>query len=339
MYSAQAASSPGLSPTHSLIGRPLPASKTRPSPLAISSVTRPAGSLTTSWPRVTKAKNFPALGSLSPLAESILPRSTPRRRLAAPSKIVSTSVLVMAAHPERATTVFVAALRDKVEVVVSGIDEVDPTRIGRVSVEHLAALVLGKDAGALTVRVPRGERPVVVDGFVLLLRREEDSVIVVEVVPKRRDPGEAPAHPLLVCLDLRERRSGDRDHRHVPMVQVLNHRLEVVGPERANRAAGLILRIEHEVVDEQLASAVEELGQGLLALRALEDVLLLDRLPGQGLPMSRQLVARAREFLLIREQLRALGNPVVVGDDVHMPSGPRSSPGSPPRPAITRRAR
>ena len=69
-----------------------------------------------------EGEELPGLGIPEALAESILPRSTPRRRLAAPSKIVSTSVLVMAAHPERATTVFVAALRDKVEVVVSGID-------------------------------------------------------------------------------------------------------------------------------------------------------------------------------------------------------------------------
>jgi len=48
MYATQAASSAGVKPTHSFIGRPLPASKTRPSPLAISSVTRSAGSLTTS---------------------------------------------------------------------------------------------------------------------------------------------------------------------------------------------------------------------------------------------------------------------------------------------------
>src|SRR5213078_554806 len=172
MYAAHAVSSAGLRPTHSFIGLPLPASKTLPSPLAISSVTRSAGSLTTSWPRVTKAKNFPAAGSLSPLAESILPRSTPRSRLAARSKIVSTSVLVMAAHPEGAATVFVAALRDKVEVVVGGVDVVDAARIGRVGVEHVPVLVLREDAGSLTVRDSRRKRPVVVDGVFSLLRSE-----------------------------------------------------------------------------------------------------------------------------------------------------------------------
>jgi hypothetical protein len=37
------------------------------------------------------------------------------------------------------------------------------------------------------------------------------------------------------------------------------------------------------VVDDELASPVEELGQRLLAVRAVEDVLLLDRLPRAAL--------------------------------------------------------
>src|SRR5262249_29014654 len=131
MYPAAAVSSAGTRPTHSRIGRPLPAPETPPSPLAISSVTRSAGSLTTSIPRVVKAKNFPAPGSLSPVADSIFPRSTPRRRSAARSKISSTSVLVMAAHPGLSAVALVAAFRDEVEVVVGGVDEVDSAGVGR----------------------------------------------------------------------------------------------------------------------------------------------------------------------------------------------------------------
>ena len=120
---------------------------------------------------------------------------------------------------------------------------------------------------------------------------------------------------------------------------MLHHRLEVVGPERTDRAAGLVLGIEHEVVDEQLAATVEERGQRLLAFGSVEDVLLLDRLPGQRLPLSGQVVTRSRELLLLGKQLLARGKPVVVSDDAHMPSGPRSSPGSSPRPAMTSRER
>lgn len=104
-------------------------------------------------------------------------------------------------------------------------------------------------------------------------------------------------------------------------------------------ATCLVLRREHEVIDDQLAPAIEQRGQSLLSSRALEPVVLLDRLPGQRLPLSGQLVTRSRELLLLREQLLARGEPVVVSDDAHMPSGPRSSPGSSPRPAITSRER
>src|SRR5436190_2433845 len=306
-------------------------------------IMQPASKKTTSSagaaPEVQPSASFPAAGSLRPVAESILPRSMPRRRLAARSKVASISVLVMAAHPERAATVFVAALRDEVEVVVGGVDEVDASRIGRVGVEHVAAVCLCEDAEAFTIRVPRSQRLVVEDGLVLPLRPERDVVVVVEVVLERRHPLEAPAHPLLVRRDLRQRRARDRDHRHVAGLQVENDRIEIVGPERADRAAGVVLRIEHEVVDEELATTVEELRQRLLPARAVEDVLLLDRLPRQGLPLLRQLVACTRELLLLRKELLASFDPLVVADDVHMPSGPRSSPGSSPRPAMTSRPR
>src|SRR4051795_4218744 len=145
MYAAHAVSSAGVRPTHSLIGRPLPASKTRPSPLAISSVTRSAGSLTTSWPRVTKAKNLPASGSLSPLAESILPRSTPRNRFAARSKIASTSVLVTTSHPGLPLVALAAPFRHEVEVVIGGVEEVDSPCVRRVRMED-RPVRLGKHA-------------------------------------------------------------------------------------------------------------------------------------------------------------------------------------------------
>src|SRR5205823_3356786 len=171
------------------------------------------------------------------------------------------------------------------------------------------------------------------------LRVERDVVVEVEVAPEGRDPVEAPAHPLLVGRDLRERRTRDGDHGHVSVLQMLHGRLEVVRPERADRTALLPVRAEHEVIDEQLAAAVEEISQRLLAVWALEDVLLLDRLPGKALSLLRQLVACACELLLLGEQLLARLEPLVVADDAHMPSGPRSSPGSSPRPAMTSRAR
>src|SRR5207245_4706539 len=115
----------------------------------------------------------------------------------------------------------------------------------------------------------------------------------------------------------------------------------VVGPERADRAADVVLRVEHEVIDEQLAPPVEELGQRLLAVGPVEDVLLLDRLPRKVVPLLRQLVAKTSELLLLREQLFARLEPFVVADDVHVisPWIQGSSPGSSPRAATTSRGR
>src|SRR6185437_9098789 len=201
MYSAHAVSSAGVRPTHSRIGRPLPASKTWPSPLAISSVTRSAGSLTTSRPRVVKAKNFPAFGSRRPVAESILPRSTPRRRFAARSKIASTSVLVMAPQPEEPATVLVATLWNVIEIVIGGVDEIDPTCVGGVRVEDLP-VVLSKDAEPFPVGVVRRLRPVVEDLLLLELGREGGAVVEVEVAFARRDPMEVPAHSPAIRVEL-----------------------------------------------------------------------------------------------------------------------------------------
>src|SRR6185437_12288003 len=309
MYSAHAVSSPGTRPTHSRIGRPLPASNTRPSPLAISSVTRSAGSFTTSMPRVVKAKNFPAAGSLSPVADSILPRSTPRRRFAARSKISSTSVLVMAAHPGLPLIALVAAPGDEVELVVGGVDEVDPASVGRVGVED-AAVLAGEDAETFPVGDPRRQRAVVVDVLALLLRFERDAVIEVEVRRARRDPVEVPSHSLPVRLELVQRRARDGCKGDVPRVQVDHVRIEVVGPERAALAADIVLRGEHEVVDDQLAAAVEEVGQRFVAVGAVEDVVVLDRFPGQRMPLPRQPVPRPGELLLLREELLARLEPL-----------------------------
>src|SRR5437763_7207276 len=40
-----------------------------------------------------------------------------------------------------------------------------------------------------------------------------DAEVEVEVASARRDPRKAPAQPSLVCLELRERRAGDVEHR------------------------------------------------------------------------------------------------------------------------------
>jgi hypothetical protein len=100
-------------------------------------------------------------------------------------------------------------------------------------------------------------------------------------------------------------------------VEVRNDAVEVIGDERAARASRVLLvdpvaEAEHEVVDEQLGAAVEEISKALGPISRLEDVLILDRDPGQLLPPARQLIAPSHVFLLGREQLFARRQPFLA---------------------------
>src|SRR5262249_1522158 len=58
---------------------------------------------------------------------------------------------------------------------------------------------------------------------------ERDVEIVVEVVGKRRQPGEAPSHALLERLDLGQRRPRDDGDRSVPGAEMDYGTVEAVG--------------------------------------------------------------------------------------------------------------
>src|SRR5207248_1238421 len=83
----------------------------------------------------------------------------------------------------------------------------------------------------------------------------------------------------------------------------VGRRVEVVGPERTALAALVIVRREHEVVDDELAASVEELWERLAPVGTDEDILLLDALPGKLPSPGAQLVAEPRELLLLRQEL------------------------------------
>ena len=72
---------------------------------------------------------------------------------------------------------------------------------------------------------------------------------------------------------------------------------------------------EHEVLHQQLAAAVEQVGERAPALGRVEDVVLVDAHPRQRAALAGDLVAQARQFLLARQQRLALGNPFVPGYD------------------------
>ena len=67
--------------------------------------------------------------------------------------------------------------------------------------------------------------------------------------------------------------------------------VEMIGEERAARAAFLPAGTEHEVIDEQLAAAAEQVGERLLAAGPVEHVALVDLNPGQFAALPAELVA------------------------------------------------
>jgi hypothetical protein len=84
-------------------------------------------------------------------------------------------------------------------------------------------------------------------------------------------------------------------------MQVREQAVDAVGHRRAGRAAGLVARAEHEVVDEQLGSPVEQLGERLLTVVGVEAVLLLHRHPGQLASLLRDRVAESGVLLFADE--------------------------------------
>src|SRR5450759_1457501 len=91
---------------------------------------------------------------------------------------------------------------------------------------------------------------------------------------------EAPAHAILEGFDLGQRRSRNHDQRDVAIGEVNEAAVEMIGQERAAWTTLLPPRTEHEVVHNQLASAVEEVGERFLAVRTIEDILFFNPLPG-----------------------------------------------------------
>jgi hypothetical protein len=92
--------------------------------------------------------------------------------------------------------------------------------------------------------------------------------------------------------------------------------VDEVGQERAARATLLPSGTEHEVVDQQLAAPAEQVGEALLAVRPVEDVLLLDLDPGQLTALRAQLIAQPREVFLLAKELLARSEPVLSRHDL-----------------------
>src|SRR5436309_9654344 len=238
-------------------------------------------------------------------------RATSVRTPASRSALV---VLVVAAPPEAR---LVAPLGGAVEPLVHAPETVQSTRVRRIGVVDDAVLEreraharrlarircnVGSDRGRhfddWTLRTLLRRRAkslwaevVHGDSRPLLLLRVARLEVVVEVAPERRCPGEAPTHPALVRLQLRDRRARDGSEGNVVVGQVDHRAVEAIGNRGTRRTAGRVVGPEHEVVDEELRAPSEEVCQRGAPFIGLESVLLVDPDPWQLLTSPRQLVA------------------------------------------------
>ena len=201
--------------------------------------------------------------------------------------------------------------------------------------EYLAVRAVDEHAHPRRLRRPEPAGLVVVERRLLLLGREGDVVVAVEVVAIRRHPLEAPAHTLPVALQFLKRRARDRHQRHVAVAQMHHGAVVVVRPERAALAAFFPVRPEHEVIYEELVSPGEQVGHRLLARGPLENTrfanfhhgsrrrswLRASRgrrsfLRGAVAIISASLRRTACEVLLLGEQDIARGKPLVSRHDL-----------------------
>src|SRR5437660_11749282 len=96
----------------------------------------------------------------------------------------------------------------------------------------------------------------------------------------------------------------------------MHHRtVDLVGTERAAEAAFLPARRQHEMLDDELAAAGEQISQRLLAVWTLEHIVLVDPYPRQLARLATHGVLGLEQLLLLGQQRATGGDPFVPGND------------------------
>jgi hypothetical protein len=119
--------------------------------------------------------------------------------------------------------------------MVGTIDHVNAPRVAGIGVEHLASLILVEDADSLLVRHSIRPNLIVVVRLTLgdMFGRKRHVIIEIEIAPIGRHPREAPAHALLVSVNLGQRSARNGCKCHIAMIEMDRDTIEIVGPERA----------------------------------------------------------------------------------------------------------
>ena len=100
------------------------------------------------------------------------------------------------------------------------------------------------------------------------------------------------------------------------IVEMREDAFDVVDLQRAANALRLGAGAHHEVLEEKLAAATEQLRQGHLAFRPVKNIGLLDLDPGQRPLFVRQPVAPPCQLFLLGEQRSPRLDPLRLGHDL-----------------------
>src|SRR5438093_3930496 len=92
--------------------------------------------------------------------------------------------------------------------------------------------------------------------------------------------------------------------------------VKMIGQIGAAFAALFPARTEHEMINNQLAAALEQIGQSLFSLWAIKDILLLDLGHREFAPCRTKRVALARELLFPRQQILPSDQPLTFRHDL-----------------------
>ena len=216
------------------------------------------------------------------------------------------------------------AQRRHIEETISCIQPVRPARITRIRVVKLVYF-LQEDAEALLLAIC-----IMTLAFGLQLRLiakivlQRLNVLVhayVEVVVEGRVGGGEPldvipARALLESGELLVGSTRDEYEMGVPRIEMLEVGGHLVHYEAAALAGSVSVRVEHDVADDQLAVALEQVLQVECALWAGELIVLIELHEWKLGTLFGKLVGVSRVFLLFRKEVDARLAPLLQGSDL-----------------------
>jgi hypothetical protein len=97
------------------------------------------------------------------------------------------------------------------------------------------------------------------------------------------------------------------------MLKMLAGPIYVIADKRTTRASTIVVRPEHEVVDNELTVPIEQFGKAHRPIRTFEDIILLNLCPRKLAASGAHGVTGLRELLLLLEEGASGVDPFAAG--------------------------